>query len=67
MASREGRVVVRDYVEGADEGCTSWDIRRDKDRDLYQHMEFRHPKDEVPRRTRKIPGRMNGKEKRIGT
>jgi len=54
------RAIIRDYdVEGVDESNTSWDIRRDSEGDLYQRMEFRHPKDEAgskPRRaTRKKP------------
>jgi hypothetical protein len=53
-------VIIRDYdVEGVDETNTSWDIRRDAENDLYQRMEFRHPKDEAgskPRHaTRKKP------------
>jgi hypothetical protein len=60
ICPRDVRVIVRDYdVEGVDESNTSWDIRRDSEGDLYQRMEFRHPKDEAGskagRATRKKP------------
>jgi len=54
-------VVVLDYdVEGVDEGNTLWDIRRDAENDLYQRMEFRHPKDEAVSK----PGRTTPKKPR---
>ena len=55
-------VVVLDYdVEGVDEGNTLWDIRRDAENDLYQRMEFRHPKDEAVSK----PGRTTRKKPRV--
>jgi len=60
VCPRGVEVIIRDYdVEGVDESNTSWDIRRDTEGDLYQRMEFRHPKNEAGSRpggtTRKKP------------
>ena len=43
------RVIVRDYdVDGADESG-GFDIRRDEQGDLYQHIEFVHDEDKGPK------------------